>query len=302
MRIAAFEIRDDAPEMSDTLAIAMLKPWVDVGKVGTLVLSALERHLGAKELGRLGRPGSFFDFTRDRPRTRIVQGRRALSIPNSVIHYAHDEETPGRDYLFLHLREPHMRGEDYADAIVALLQHFNVTEYCRVGGMYDSVPHTRPLLVTATLNENQQELTRGLVSVRKNTYQGPTSIVNLVNEGLDDQGVESTGLMLHLPQYVQLDEDHTGAARLMEVLSALYAFPGSFADNARGEQQYREISLAVEKNPDVRRLIQQLEVEYDSVRVSRDPENGPEIEQLPMPAELENYLRELEGDRTDREQ
>jgi pyridoxine 5'-phosphate synthase PdxJ len=301
MRIAAFEIADDVPELHNTLAIVMLRPWVDVGKVGTLVLTKLERHLVAKELGRLARPGNFLDFTRERPRTRIVEGRRVLTLPNSVAHYARGGET-GRDYLLLHLREPHMQGEDYADAIVALLDHFNVTEYCRIGAMYDSVPHTRPLQVTATLTEAQEELTRDLVSMRRNTYQGPTSIVNLVNESLDDLGVQSISLMLHLPQYVQLDEDHMGAARVMEVLCVLYGFPLSLADTARGQRQYDEIARAAERNPAVAKLIKDLESEYDQLRARQEPGQESEKEELSMPAELEKFLRELENGKPDQEE
>ena len=301
MRIGAFEITEDVPELHDTLAIVMLRPWVDVGRVGTLVLTKLERHMVAKELGRLARPGNYLDFTRERPRTRIVEGRRVLTLPNSVVHYAPGGDT-ARDYMFLHLREPHMQGEDYSDAIVALLMHFNVTEYCRIGAMYDSVPHTRPLQVTASLSEGQEELTQNLVSVRKNTYQGPTSSVNLVNQALDEMGVRSTSLMLHLPQYVQLDEDHMGAARVMEILCALYGFPISLADTARGQRQYDEIGLAVKRNPAVARLISELESEYDQQNADREDGQEPEKEELSMPAELEKFLRELENGRPDTEE
>ena len=58
MRIGEFEIPEPVPELKNTCAIAMLRPWVDVGRVGTLVLNSLERHMNAKELGRLAKPGS----------------------------------------------------------------------------------------------------------------------------------------------------------------------------------------------------------------------------------------------------
>ena len=52
MRVAAFDVADDLPELREPCALAMLTPWVNVGKVGRLVLGKVERHLGAKELGR----------------------------------------------------------------------------------------------------------------------------------------------------------------------------------------------------------------------------------------------------------
>ena len=289
MKVDAFEIVEPAPELHDTCAIAMLRPWIDVGRVGTLVLNRLEQHLGAKELGRLARPGTFFDFTRYRPRMRIVEGRRVFTTPNSVANYAHDDDS-GRDYLFLHLREPHMQGEDYSDAVVALLKHFDVTEYFRIGGMYDAVPHTRSLLVTGTLEKDQAEQAKGLVSPRRSTYQGPTSIVNLVSETMAQSEIVTTSLMAHLPQYVKLDEDHLGASRLMEALCAIYGFPSSLADPSRGQQQYMDITRAVENNPEVKKLISQLEAYYDRVLVGSEPE-----EQISLSPDVEKFLREVGG-------
>ena len=237
MRISEFELSEPVPEMKDTIAVSMLRPWIDVGRVGTLSLRALQRYLGAKEIGRLHRPGKFFDFTRYRPRMRLVNGNRIFTKPNTIVHYAHDEYTD-RDYLFLHVREPHNFGEDYTESIVELLKFCNVTEYCRIGGMYDSVPHTRPILVTGSMKDDQEQKAAGKLNPRRSTYQGPTSIVNQVNEDLTGLGIANTTLMAHLPQYVQLDEDHLGAARLLEVLSSVFGFTSELADMAQVEQQY----------------------------------------------------------------
>ena len=287
MRIGAFEVRDPVPELRDSCAIVMLRPWVDVGRVGTLSLNGLEKHTGAKELGRLARPGTFFDFTRYRPRTRNVGGRRVFTTPNSVAHYAHHDETD-RDFIFLHLREPHAMGEDYTDAIVTFLRHFDVTEYCRIGGMYDSVPHTRPILVTGTLSEDHAQTAKGIVSPSRSAYQGPTSIINLVTEVFNEMGIANSSLMAHLPQYVQLDEDHMGASRLLEVLCAVYGFPKSLADPSRGRRQYLDINKAVESNDEVKSMISQLETYYDRVLSAEEPEEGVQFS-----SDVERFLTEM---------
>ena len=288
MRIAAFEVDEPVPETRDTVAISMLRPWVDVGSVGSLVLGMLGKQLGAKEIGRLARPGEFFDFTRYRPQMRTVDGRRTITKPNSPVHYGRDDET-GRDYVLLSLWEPHAMGEEYIESIVALLKHLNVTEYCRIGGMYDSVPHTRPLPVTATLTAEQAQRAEGLVSLRGSGYQGPTSIVSLVPEGLGDSDVRTTSLMVHMPHYVQLEEDQTGAFRLMEVLCAMYGFPSSLAVPGPGRLQYDDITVAAESNPGVKGLIEQLEADFD-----RGDEAAPETEELAnLHPEVEEFLRRM---------
>lgn len=301
MRVGEFEVRDDAPEMRNTIAVAMLRPWIDVGRVGTLTLNRLERHMQARELGRLATPGNFFDFTRYRPRMRIVNGKRVFTPPNSIVHHAHDDATD-RDYLFLHIREPHAMGETYCDSIAELLTNFDVNEYCRIGGMYDSVPHTRPLMVTGSLTDEQAAKATGLVSQRRSTYQGPTSIVNLVTERMIEKEVETTSLMAHLPQYVQLDEDHMGAARIMQVMCAMYDLPRSLADTTRGEQQYKDINKAVAENSEVSGLIKQLEAYYDRVLAdggeSSEERPAGEDSQSQFAPDVERFLTEM-GERLD---
>ena len=292
MKVAAFDVADDLPHLREPCALAMLTPWVNVGKVGRLVLGKIERHLGAKELGRLTRPGDFFDFTRDRPVMRSVEGVRTLSIPNTIVNYALDP-SGHRDYIFLHIREPHARGEDYTDAIVELLQHFGASEYCRIGGFYDAVPHTRPLLVTGTISDEQKALAGSLLSPRASTYQGPTSIVNLVTENMEAAGATAGSLMVHVPQYAQLDEDHNAAARVLEILCAIYGFPTSLVDFTRGEQQYKYISSLVQNNPQVTRVIEQLETDYDKTDAGQSDPAESSGEQVELAPDVESFLQQM---------
>ena len=124
MRIGAFELIDKLPSFQDLHVIAMLRPWIDVGNVGTIALNKLEKHFGAKELGRLARPGTFFDFSRYRPIARNIEGKRSLSIPNSIINYAIRDDGP--DLLFFHILEPQSFGEDYTDAILEVLDSLKI--------------------------------------------------------------------------------------------------------------------------------------------------------------------------------
>ena len=293
MKIGAFEVNEPVPELTNTCAIAMLKPWVDVGRVGTLVLAKIEQHVGAKELATLDRPGTFFDFTRYRPRMRMSGGKRIFRTPNSEVRFGHDEVSD-RDYLFLHLREPHAMAEEYIESIVELAVHFGVVEYYRIGGMYDTVPHSRPLLVTGNLPEDKEEAAKGLISPWRRSYQGPTSIVNLVGEALEEAEVRTCSLMAHLPQYVQLDEDHMGASRLLDVLCAVCGLPRSLADATRGSQQYQEINRAVEQNSDLPKLITQLEAYYDRMNTGAE---GREDEPSFSP-DVEDFLKSM-GERLD---
>jgi hypothetical protein len=301
MRVGAFEINEPVPDLKDPHAFAMIRPWVDVGSVGTLTLNRLERFMGSKELGRLHRPGTFFDFTRYRPNMRLVDGSRQVKIPNSTIRYATTETGP--DYLFFHLLEPHSNGEDYTDSILEVVRYFGVKRYCRVGAMYDAVPHTRPLLVTGSLGSVEQKRPVPNFKLQQSTYQGPTTIMNLLSEGIEQDQIETINFMVHLPQYVQLEEDYAGTSRMIEVLSSVYEnIPSDLAPVRRGERQYRELNATVDRNSELKTLIQQMEQYYDSQLQAESASSSSE-QSGSSPAlspEIEAFLSEL-GDRLESE-
>jgi hypothetical protein len=289
MRVGAFEINEPVPQLKEPHALAMLRPWVDVGSVGSLTLSRLERHFKALELGKIARPGNFFDFTRYRPMLSTRGGKREITVPNSFIYYGTRED--GHDFLFLHLLEPHAFGEDYSESVIELLQHFGVKRYFLIGSMYDAVPHTRPLLVTGSA-VNDPDQASGSGNIQRSTYEGPTTITYMIGQEAAKVGIESSSMIVHLPQYAQLEEDFTGAARVLEALGGVYGLPPNLIDSKKGESQYEELSRAVASNPQLQPVIAQLEANYDA-RSAASGEPAPEL-----PTQVEDFLSEM-GERFD---
>jgi len=271
MKIGAFTIPEPVPELASPHALVMIRPWVDVGSVGTLTLRQMERHFGAKELARLDRPGTFFDFTRYRPTVRIVNERREMTYPNTVVNYA--QPVDGPDLLFLHVMEPHSMSEDYVESIVSLLDHFKASVYCRIGAMYDSVPHTRPIIITGNPGsvEPRPGASPPLIQQRQSQYEGPTTVLNLLNDSATERGLQVMTFMAHLPHYAQVEEDFVGTSRMIEVLSAFYDVPMSLAPTHRGKLQYAEIDSAMDRQPEIKALVARLEAYYDSRYPKTDP-------------------------------
>ena len=286
MKLGEFELNEPVPELKDPHLLAVLRPWIDVGRVGSMSLNRLERHLRAKELGRLHRPGLFYDFTRYRPRSFFNEGKREVSIPNTIVRYAQREEGP--DLLLAHLLEPHLYGEDYTDSMLELLDHLGVKRYSLVGAMYDMVPHTRPLLVSGSgvggeLDEEQRQ-----VRVQSSDYEGPTTITYLIPQEAARQGIETRTYVVHLPQYYQVDEDLMGTARLTEILCSLYNLPERLIQPERGKEQYESVAdMVKDEGEDITSLLQQLEEHYD--REQREKEPPPP----PLSANIEEFLRDL---------
>ena len=282
MRIGAFEVKEPIPELNEPYLFAILWPWIDVNNVGTLVLNQLETQYGAKELARLAKPGHFFDFTRYRPTLYYEEGIRQVSIPNMTLRYAKREG--GNDLLFLHLLEPHALSEIYVDSVLHLLKTLKVKKYILLGSMYDAVPHTRPLIINggAIGRETQLDLKRS--EAQPSYYQGPTSITTLITQRAPEFGTETIWFIVSLPQYVILEEDYIGKMRLMEILNLLYNIPIDKKNFEKATEQRNIINQKVEKTPELKNILPQLETLYE-VRIKREegekrPKLSPEIEEI----------------------
>ena len=284
----AFEINKPVPQLREPHALAILKPWVDVSNVGTLTLRSLESYLRAMQLGEIARPGNFFDFTRYRPTLYFKEGRREVNVPNTSITYAKVKEGP--DFLFLHLLEPHMLAETYVDSVLHLLKSLGVRRYCLIGAMYDLVPYTRPLLVTGTASNLRLQKELEVANVISSDYQGPTTIAYLISQYAPQMNIETFNLIVHLPQYLAMENDYRGKKRLMEVLSVLYDFPLAEEDADKAKEQQDQVSQIAEQyirqEPNYRLILSQLEAYYDS-RVKQTEE------ETKLSPEVEKFLRDL---------
>lgn len=293
MRIGEFEIAEPVPELRDPHMLAVLRPWIDVGNVGSLALGRVERHLRSQELGRLYRPGHFYDFTRYRPRSYLVGSRREVTIPNTILRYANSVDGP--HLITAHLLEPHLYGEDYSDALLEIIRHFGVKQYALVGGMYDMVPHTRPLVVSGLGTGQNVERDYRIAGTRPSNYEGPTTITYTITETATELGLETRAFVVHLPQYLNLEDDYQGTARMMSLLCRLYDLPEHIVQAERGQKQYDELTAKDGQMPsgDVLGRIEEL---YDS---EYGDDIRPEPPTTPLPASIEEFLQGLNADLDD---
>lgn len=293
MRVGAFELREPLPPLREPHLFAILQPWIDVGSVGTLALTSLEAQFSAQELGRLARPSTFYDLTRYRPMLYRREGQRIVELPNTVLRYA--TGTGGHDLLFLHMMEPHAAGEDFVDSLAELVDALDVRRYCQVGAMYGSAPHTRPLLASGQASEPGVQSVLDRMGVQASTYEGPTSIMALLTEHLRQRGIGTMGVLVQLPPYARLEEDHRGQETLLRLIAPIYRF--SVQELARvsqeGNRQYAELDRMAQMDPRVQSLVKQLEQAYDA-----DMRGRPQLPREPpasLAPDLEQFLRNLEG-------
>ncbi len=291
MEIGPFDIKVPDPPLREPHAVVMLRPWINVGNVGSVVLGRLKNMFDGREIGRLRTPGNYYDFTRYRPEMKMVDGERHVTVPNTVFLAARREEAP--DLVLIHLLEPHSKSEEYNDGVIDVLEHLGVRAYVSVGSMYDSVPHSRPLSVTGSMQGWETPPDLGGFTPGRSNYEGPTSMTGQISQMISARGVSVLSLMVRLPLYLQLDNDFAGSARIVEILGPMYGLGDASAERELGKQQYSQVAPAVLKDPQFAELVERLEREYDA----RGKDSGSEAESggdsIELSPEIESFLEGL---------
>ncbi len=291
MRAGHFEFTPPDPPLQSPHCIAMLRPWVNVGNVGQTVLGRLARLYNGRQIGQLVKPGQFYDFTRYRPEIKFADGQRTVQVPNTTIvaGRATETTTATNDLVLLYMLEPHNNGEDFNDSVLELLKAMNVERYVLVGGMYDSVPHSRPLSITGSARGFTPPEDFGGVRLGRSTYQGPTSITSqLTDRARKELDVETLSLIVHLPLYLKLEDDYTGAYRAIQALSALYGFSADVPEKSLADQQYNQVTPAMANNPQLQELVKKFEADYD-----RDAGQEVDNESVELSPEIEKFLDDV---------
>jgi hypothetical protein len=289
MKLGMFDVIEPLPLLRNPHVIAVLRPWTDAGNSATLAVSQLEAVLGAQQLGKISRPGTFFDFTRYRPVTHYRLGQRELIVPNTIVTYAH-QQNGGPDLVFLNMLEPNNFAEYYISSVLLLMQTIGAVRYSLLGSMYDMVPHTRPLIVTGGANGEKAAEDLKNAGLTSSPYEGPTTICALIAQEAVKMGIQTLSVMVRLPQYTQLDKDYNGQVRLLEVARSIYGIPLEEDVVQRAAQQTKEIDLEVNHSRKTKDVVAHLEAYYDAQSATRQKK-----EEVKLSPDVEDFLKEMEN-------
>lgn len=237
---------------------------------------------------RARRPIMFFDedhLSEYRP------ARLALSLAHDELH---------RPFLILTGYEPDFRWESFTQAVLDLVERFEVADTTWIHAIPMPTPHTRP--IGMTVSGNRSELTDAY-SVWRPRTQVPGNALHLVEFRLQEVEHPTAGFVLLIPHYLADTEYPLAAVAALEGISAATGliFP---TDELR--EQGREFTQKVEEqvagNAELERLVSTLEERHDSY-MQENPLPSPLVDEdgeLPnadaIAAELERFLASRRDD------
>ncbi|WP_431792405.1 PAC2 family protein [Microbacterium paraoxydans] len=277
--------------LGSRIIIAAFDGWNDAGEAATGAVSALQA-AGGYDLVHSVDPELYFDYQYTRPATRLdAEGRRQMTWPEAGLWRPRDPG-PGPEFWLLTGAEPARTWQAFASEFIDVALRDDITGFVTLGAMLSDVPHTRPISIFAS---SQNEQVREAHALERSVYEGPVGILTVLEHFAENAGIPSVSLWASVPHYVASAAPSPKVT--LALLDRLEELTGVDVDrrHLRTEAAAWEASIdaAASEDEDMAEYIRQLER-------TRDTWDSPDASGDAIAQAFERYLRRRDDGRGDR--
>jgi predicted ATP-grasp superfamily ATP-dependent carboligase len=187
---------EDMSELRDPIMIAAFEGWNDAGEAATAAIEHLIDVWDAEPVAAID-PEDYYDFQVNRPRVVVEDGQRRISWPTTRILLA-ESTLLDRDVILVQGVEPSTRWRSFTIELLEYARQIGVTTFVTLGALLADVPHTRPILITAT-SEHEDVIHRFDLETSK--YEGATGIVGVLADAASQADLPSLSCWAAVPHY-----------------------------------------------------------------------------------------------------
>jgi len=321
------------PELHEPTLIVAFAGWSDAGSAATAAAQYLTERWRAVRLAEIDAE-EFFDFTQLRPTVRYEGEVRRIDWPENAFHYHetpkrhliifkgiepqlrppvryegevrridwpenafHYHETPKRHLIIFKGIEPHLRWKTYTEAMLEVIDRFQVKLVVGLNALNADYPHTRPTRITGTAPDPDMLERAGIQSRGNRRYEGPTGIHGVLNVALQDRDIPSASIWANVPHYVQATPNPPATLALLKSLMAMLEVEVPLSRMQRAALAFdAQLNDATAKNTEVSDYVRILEERFDAEVGA--PAEGPA--ELPateiIVKDIEDFLRQRSGE------
>lgn len=205
------------------------------------------------------------DYRGSRPQA-VFDGRSftSVEIPEAALHLMYDEAD--RPFLFLEGPEPDLQWRRFAEALIDLVEFFDVERVVSINAIPMAVPHTRPISLIAHANADSL-LEREPSSLAMTTEMVvPASFGAHLERELRRAGHDAMGFVAQIPHYLTRSDFPAGSLALLRRVSATTGLElplvdlGDLTDAAASA-----LGETLADNEEVQGIVSALEDTYDAM-------------------------------------
>ena len=269
--------------------------FMDAGAAGRLATGYLKDSLESRVVARI-EIDEYFDYRARRPKSVFRSDHyESIEMPELTVRQFTDDANTS--FLLLTGPEPDMGWRAVSDAVLRLVDMWDVRLTLGLIGVPFPAPHTRPVQVTA-------HGTNSDLLIGRRPWVGelevPGSLSGLVEIALGQKERDAMTLIAHVPHYLVNSEYFRASVRLLEETSAVTGLVLPLDDlRTQADATDLEIASQITNDPDNVEVVHQLEAQFDSFIAARglDVEEAASVAELPSGDEIaeqvERFLADL---------
>jgi hypothetical protein len=275
------------PRLDRPVLVLGLEGWVDAGYAAATAVTALLESTPHEVVATFD-ADALIDHRSRRPTLRVSHGIHGpLTWPQLRLLSA--TETGGRSLLVLAGPEPDLRWHEWSAEVVALGLRLGVELVVGIGAFPAPVPHTRPVRLAATANNEELAGKIGFLPAAIDVPAGAQAVLEVA---FGQAGIPSVGVWARVPHYAAGTPYPEAAAALLDELASLTGVSiDTEALHQHGRRARDQIQTLIEASEEHSTMVRQLEQQHDAEMgtSATDFTNLPTGDELA--AELERFLR-----------
>ncbi|MEC7924254.1 MAG: PAC2 family protein [Actinomycetota bacterium] len=261
-----FTIWEKQPESTGAILIAAFKGWNDAGNASSWALRHLFEDLQVKPFAHI-QAEHFYDFSATRPLVHLDENGRQLDWPITTFSASSDQNV-----LLVEGIEPQLQWRTFVEQITAVATNLEVSMVVTLGSLLTEVPHSRPVMVYGFCED--VEISSRL-NLQKSTYEGPTGIIGVLNQTIQEAEIPAISLWATVPNYVSGASSPKAALALVNRLHEILPTPTNTTELEIATAAYeRQVNKLIEDDEDLEAYITDLEYRYDQGEFEADPASG----------------------------
>jgi proteasome assembly chaperone (PAC2) family protein len=280
------------PELRHPVVIAAFEGWNDAGEAASGAIEQLAREWDAEPVAALD-PEDYYDFQVNRPTVEVDEdGTRRVIWPTTRLLVA---RRPGhnRDVVLIDGIEPSMRWRSFVVELLSFAQDVGAEMLVSIGALLADVPHTRPIPVTAT---TQDEELMARLALEPSLYEGPTGIVGVLADAASQAGLPALSLWAAVPHYAGGVPSPKATLALLRRVEELLDMTVPLSDlQEQAHAWERGVDELAENDGEVADYVKSLEQ-------AKDTADLPEASGEAIAREFERYLQRRGDDEPPRAQ
>ena len=254
------------PNNTGGVLIAAFEGWNDAGNASSWAIRHLRENFNAEPFAHIDAE-QFYDFSETRPLVHLEKDGRQLDWP--ITQFSTSSE---QNILLLEGIEPHLQWKTFVQEITSIATSLEVSMVITLGSLLTEVPHTRPVMIYGFCEDAEMS---SRLNLQKSMYEGPTGIIGVLNQNIQEAGIPAISLWATVPNYVSGAASPKATLALVNRLNEILPEASLTTELEIASASYeKQVDQLIEDDEEMWAYVTDLEYRYDQGEFDADPASG----------------------------